>query len=707
MSKRYTKFLEDATESYNVYNKNNVSIFDAIYSKTIDSVKCFGPAPTRFYDFQTDFLILGLTQSGIQYASSNNRLYVASTIGTTGFCDVVGYSFNPQTLVRTLIGRVRITLPNQAATSHTPVMLKVDDSNTSNIKIALATRAATVLINGGVFVANKVSLANFTMSPSPFQVFMAIASDTTGVYMYQDPAAVGVGHLMGSTIIGVAKTTTNELISLRGANTTTINHDGFDFSVAPTITSYPSTAAVVNGTASVFQMTAHPFQNNDMLVFTASPPTGFTASTGLAVQTVYFVRNRTANTFELSATSGGASILGTSVTTPTFVRAFGTSTNAYLNSRKTSTVTFGISETPLLLDCVKAVTIQDAPYGAVESIFVPTTAGFWCYKLSEVTNGATSLPSVNKINITGTGTDYVSITPVAATYSEALQKIIFTSAAFSFYMKSWANNSISHAFGSQISKWLENTGEESAYFRGFVVSGLDVINGILFCSITTTGQRGILAMLLRADSSFETSKLVSPITFIGPSKASFVSSLEKLYELTDNIAIRIRSAMTSTDTMFDDQVTGWIDIDTVADLGSISLSPYAQIEVTWEMASFLSGNPAQVSDIALAHERLDEMDDRFTGMADGTTSDIPSYVVYRQVRLFSGSTPTLFHRAYDDNFNVVESMDTVTNSAQVTYSINDGLSYSAGVGPNQVGKLIRFERLTPPGVIVKNSLRIS
>lgn len=704
MSSRYTKFLNDAAESVGVYNKNSISTFGNIYSKTIDSVKCFGPAETKFYDVQTDNLILTFTQSGIQFKTAS-RLYLLSTIATAGFADVLCYNVDPITKVRSIVGRHRVTLPNQAATNHTPVALKVDDSNTSNIKIVIATRAATVLINGGIFVANKVALSDFTMSPSPVQSFMALSSDIRGVYMYQDPALTGAAHAMGNTVIGMGKTTANEIIAVKGANTLAISHDGFDLNVAPTITSYPSTAPVVNGTASVFQMTGHPFQNNDMVVFTANAPTGFTVSTQTAVQTVYFVRNRAANTFELSATSGGASILGTSVTTPTFVRAFGTSTNAYLNSRKTGSITFGISETPLLTDGIKACTIPDAPYGALESIFFPTTAGFWSYKLSEITTSATTLPSLNKINVTGTGTDYVAPTPVTATYSEALQKIIFTSAAFSFYMKSWVNSQISHGFGTQISKWLENNGETSAFFRGFVVSGLDVYDGVIYASITTTGQRGVLVADLRSDRSFDYSKLISPVTFIGPSKAAFVSTLEKLYELTDNTAIRIRSAMTATDPIFNTAISGWNAIDSVADLSYLSLDPWAQIECTWDMASYLSGNPAQVSDVALAHERLDEMTDYFTGMSDGTTSDIPSYVVYRQVRVYASAPTTLYHRSYDDDFNVVESMDTTTNSSQVTHSTNDGLSWSAGVGPNQVGKLLRFERTLSPTVIVKNSLR--
>jgi flavin-binding protein dodecin len=91
-------------------------------------------------------------------------------------------------------------------------------------------------------------------------------------------------------------------------------------------------------------------------------------------------------------------------------------------------------------------------------------------------------------------------------------------------------------------------------------------------------------------------------------------------------------------------------------------------------------------------------------MADGTTSTAPSHVVYRQVKLVGG-TPELIHRGIDDNENVVESLSSVTHVAQVTHSLDEGLTWIPGPGPDQLYKRIRFTRISPPGLIVNNSLR--
>lgn len=65
-----------------------------------------------------------------------------------------------------------------------------------------------------------------------------------------------------------------------------------------------STVTISNASPGVVTWNSHPFVANDAVYFstTGALPTGLTAGTK------YFVRNPATNTFEVSATSGGASI---------------------------------------------------------------------------------------------------------------------------------------------------------------------------------------------------------------------------------------------------------------------------------------------------------------------------------------------------------------------------------------------------------------
>ena len=131
-----------------------------------------------------------------------------------------------------------------------------------------------------------------------------------------------------------------------------------------------------------------------------------------------------------------------------------------------------------------------------------------------------------------------------------------------------------------------------------------------------------------------------------------------------------------------------------------------QIKIEWDVLTFLSGIPTQVQDILFGHDLLGDMSKYWKGLATGTTDTSPSYTVYRQTQLF-GSVPTWYHRGLDDAGNVVEFFNTVTHVSQFNYSTDDGLTWTPGVGPDQVGKRLRFARTNPPNVILTCSLKES
>lgn len=698
---RYAPFLANQAVQSGSYDKTKISLFGNAFQKTLNSENCFGPGLTKFIDIQTDFAA-AQGVGGPQHATPNGRLFTLSTV-TAGVVSIALYSINPLTGAHAPIGRMLVTLPNQGTSAHTTRFIRVVDNGTTGWTIFIGTVAATTVLNGGVFRVNKVDLADFQMG-TPTQIYMAQNDDEKGVYMLQDPTAVGAAHVMTTILGGAYDLTTNLLLSTKGS-AATMTTDGFDMSVAPTIVKTPTTGNTANASPT-FQMTGHPYQNNDPVVILLNAPTGFTATLPNTVQTVYFIRNRTANTFELSATSGGASINATSVTGGTVIaRAFGTSVNAYLPARKSGTVTTGFVGTAILLDAQKIVTPGHGTLSGIKCLFVPTTSNFYFIPLTAIAAGVTSFVGSVGVNNLGNGIDYVAPTTVAATYSEVLDKIIFSSAAFAFYAKSILNNSISHAFGTQISSWLENTGRQADYFRGFVVTALDVQNGRIFVGMNTAGQRGILAIDARSDQSFGYSRLISPVIDLGgPSTAKFFATVEQLYELTDTIRVRARSASLASDAVFNSDSGGFTDLEAAQDL-NLPLQRYVQLEVTWDVLTFLSGVPTQLSELNLGHDLLTDMDPYWKGLASGTTDTSPSHTVYRQTRLYVSYPSSFQHIGTDDAGNVVENFNTTTHASQFTHSLDEGITWLAGLGPNQVGKRLRFTRTNPPNVIVTTALK--
>jgi hypothetical protein len=299
---RFQNMIGTGSYTVNAFNKNLINLFGNVIKKQISGVDCYGPGLTRFMDVQTDFTGL-VTLSGVSQKTANGRKFIVSTVAA-GVASVALYSVDSQNN-DTPLGRILVTFPNQGGTTtHTVRFIRVLDSGTTNWTIVIGTVAGTTTVNGGAFRVHKVNLSDFSFSPSPVQFFMQIANDSKGVYMMQDPTAVGAAHAMRDFIGGGVDGT--ELITARGT-AANLSHDGFDLTQVPTIPSFVCTGATSIGSP-IFTMTGHPFAVGDAIVPTANTPGGFTQANGASTQVVYYVSATGfgANNFQLSTTPGGS-----------------------------------------------------------------------------------------------------------------------------------------------------------------------------------------------------------------------------------------------------------------------------------------------------------------------------------------------------------------------------------------------------------------
>lgn len=712
---RYINAGLQTSISSGVYDKTKTSLFGRSQQKTINSVNVVGPPSTVFVDTQTDATIVpGLAPQ----VTPNGRMFIPVGI-SGGILTIALYNFNLTTGAKSYVGKITANFPNSAATTHTFKFFRVYDGASVGVitgwKIVVGT-TGSVAINGGVFLINNVALSDFVpISPPVFG--LAITNNAKSVYQLQDPAALGVSNNITALMGGGLNRSTQEILLTNGTAASMTMH-GFDLTLTPNIINLHSTAQsqttlFVGTSPSAFFSTnaaTTTMQANDPIVITANAPTGFTASTSVS-QTVYFARDIQTVTgvvyFNLSATSGGVAITpGSNTTNINIMRAFGQSSSLYEASRKTGTVATGFIGTALGTDSQCIDTINDvlSPNNGQVCYFVSTNSNFYHFRLTDISSGATNLPTAFGVNALGAGIDIITPTPTFATYDSTTGKIIFTNAAFSFMAKNWANGSISSIFGGQSNQWLENNGQVTQYFRCNAINSISRQGGWLFVSTSTAGQRGVLCIDMQSDNVYGYSYGISPIidTQAISSKMGFITTLEQLFNLTDGTELYYRTAATSSDAIFNSATGSWSLISENADLSSISIQRYIQFKMGHDVLSLLSGTPSQVSDIVLGYQPITDSSMNWEGSVDNSSQSgsSPMYVAFRLLTSYtSGTVPTLYVRGIDDSGNIAYSYNTSTNASDFKYSTNNGTSWNAlGTIPNTpLTTEVRLQVTSPSG----------
>jgi hypothetical protein len=481
----------------------------------------------------------------------------------------------------------------------------------------------------------------------------------------------------------------------------------FDYSIAPTITNYACTAPTAPASPT-FTMAGHPFVANDPVVITASAPGGFTLTTASAVQTVYFVRNPAANTFELSATSGGASINATTAVTPTITRAFGQSTAMF--DRKTNNLP-ALAGTLLLTNSEQyALPSHSANSGFACAAF-GTTTNLYFGKLSELTSGATTWPSLVTSNVTGTGLDITAPTPTFLSWGNTTDHFYYTTSTFVVVAKQLVNSIIRFVFGNLSNQYIETLNPSTLPYSLVATTGLHANQGWVFAAGSTAGQRVILALNARSDDYFGYSFITSPVIFTNNAVPKLLEPFEQLTDSTNSMNLYYRTAATASDAIFNSATGSWTLVPNAKDISSFSFQAYTQFRIGFQICTLQPNTPAQVNDLMVGYTPQSEISDNWVGSGDNTTQNgaSPARTAFRLATAYATSVPTLYFRAYDDSGTLVASANTSANPTLFEYSSNNGTSWnSLGTIPNVAGTTeVRYNWATPPGVRVTCSLRES
>lgn len=677
-----------------IYDQTKTTIQGRVASKVMSGDTVLGPPVTKFIDVFSD---TGQVPTGAIRVTDNNHLFVCGA-PTAGNIPILLYDFNLTTGAYTYVGRINMATPNTAATTHTIKSIRIaNDSGTTNWKIFLTT-TATVTINSGTFLLNKIDRADFI--PLGTTIPLATSSDAKAVYLLQDPSNIGVGQLQIASVGSSYTTTTNRLYVHNGV-AATHQFYVYDTSTAPTYT--VNTVNVSVGAPGVVTDTGHTFANNTPVVFSSGP-----LPTGLVVGTVYFVRNAVAGvSYELSATTGGASITttGSPATGVSIGRAFGTCSNLFVH--KTGNLP-ALTGTLLSTDSEElAIPVSSPINGGVlngnECIFLATTTNLYLGLVSQLTSGATAWASLSTSNALGTANQITTPALTFATWSNALDQVVYVTNTSKFISKQLENNVIKSITGELINTYYEGFSFDTVPLGLTAISALTDRDGWIFASSSTVGQRGVIASDFKSDNSNDYSYIVTKVLDNPNSQLKFYTSYEKLFDETGNIVLQYRTSG------FGSITGGWIDIPAFEDLTSLVMtSNQIQFKILFAMQSEGSSSPAQVAELIIGNESNSGISDYFEFSDDNSDNNTPSRCAFRLKKAYASTVPTLYFRAYDLSDSLLVNHNTVTNAANFEYSTDSGVTWlPLGTIPNTVGTLVRYTFTSPPGVNIRPGLKES
>jgi hypothetical protein len=764
------------------YDQTRTTLAGRVATRNINSKLVAGPAPTRFFDVFSDTLGT-VTPTATFFASQSGRVFLLGTIAA-GVLPILCYEFNTTTGVPTYLGRINMSIPSSPAIVHTIRSLKVCDTGITGWRIYVHA-TGTILVGGsGTLLANNISRSDFVQVSAPTIPF-ATGNDQKAVYQLGRLASLGSRSMtitLGTPVkfnftahgfnnndqvyftsqVGSAWTTStfvvntkyfvrnatandfelsatfngasvaaaagptsvimqplNQEIDTFGAildrsNGKLYTHVGTaaspqyfvrDTSIPPTYSTL--TVDVVTGTPGKIQIVGHGLTENEPVQFLAgSLPSAF------SLNITYFVKNPTANDFELSATAGGASIssLSTSVGV-TLGKAFGYTNSQWLH--KTSILP-GITGSIIATDVERNANPISAPINGSllngqSCAFFATSTNLYLGRLDELTPETFTWPSLTTSNLLGALNQIVTPVPTHASWADSLDHAIIlagaaATTAFRILLKKVENNKLTTMFGDYGLDYYETTSRDNYELKlAAVPFNFTNQNGWLLVGGSSVGQRGLIAMDVRSDCLFDFSYIVSKVVSIPQN--SIIKSINIFKELaatSGELDVYYRTSG------FGSISGGWTSVNE-GELLSLAGLTSIQFKICFKTQSIGHTSHIQVSDMEIAYEAAEELSDNWEYSFDDSSSGVPTRVGFRLKTAYPSAVPsTLSFRAFDLSGVLLVDHDITNEASRFQYSTDQGTTWlSLGTVPNVVGTLVRYTFSSPPGVDIRPGLKDS
>jgi len=344
------------------------------------------------------------------------------------------------------------------------------------------------------------------------------------------------------------------------------------------------------------------------------------------------------------------------------------------------------------------------PNDGVECV-VFFTSTFACrVPYSDLSNGATTLPNLETVNLQPGVNVLTSQSAARATFSDIYQKIIFISSANMFIVKDFQDNQAD--FYTQVAGYdFDETGTEKEMypFRVGSATGFDTKNGYVCILSSTSGQRGVYIGNYDSEDRFGVSSIISPVMNVANERLlRFTVGIERP-DLASPICVYYRFSG------FGSEAGGWILVADNHSLGGVvSSSGQVQFKINYKVFANNSTNPLQISSAGILVQSNNTISDKWEFSNSLTEDTLTPVVAFRLKEVYASVVPILYFRAYSLTDTLVVENNSVTHAAKFEYSTTNGATWtSLGTIPNTVGTLVRYTFDSPVGVDIRPSLRES
>lgn len=404
---------------------------------------------------------------------------------------------------------------------------------------------------------------------------------------------------------------------------------------------------------------------------------------------------------EIDATNGFVYILNGVAATPKVFKFVNTVPTAapvagYSQANGTIVVTGtlapALTGTILLVNCVKLGTPGSwSPNSGNLCLTFLTTTQIYHAKVSDITNGATSLPSLASGNLAGSA-DLVTPTAAFGQYSGLLDKFVIMGTIGQVIVKQGINNDTnSKIFGLNSFIKTETGGTITPSDFGAVTNlCLTVSNGFAIMTNTSVGQRNFVALDLAADESSVgnatsafpgqiNASIISPVLSGNFTQGTIMGIYYELAKRSVKATIQYRTSgfATGPGSGFD---ATWTSVPKDGDLSGIVNATQVQFRLLFTMMGMETTNPPQINEAYFVYTDSAQTSDRWVGSVDNSTQsqNSPMKVGFRFQGPAYSPLPTKFVvKAVDDSNNTVLTFDTVANPGQFAQTNNNGTSYTA------------------------------
>lgn len=461
------------------------------------------------------------------------------------------------------------------------------------------------------------------------------------------------------------------------------------------------------------------------------------ATLGSTTKTVYQIGDTTTQAAQTvtvadggdnDATNGFVYILNGAAATPKIFKFVNTVPTAapvtgYSQANGTIVITAtlpALAGVVLLVNCVKLGTIAHTANSGSLVLTWLTTTTIYNAKTSDVTNGATSLPSLLSGNMAGSA-DFLTPTAAFGQYSAFIDKFMIMGTIGQVIVKQGINNDPnSKIWGANSFIKSEIGGTITPGDFGAVTNlCLTDMEGWVVMTNTSVGQRNFLALDAFSDeASVATaasggtlgqinSSIITPVLSGIFSKGVVMGLYYELSKRSVKPTLQYRTSGFATGPGVGFDAT-WTTVPKDGDLSALAGVTQAQFRFLFTMMALEVSNPPQLNETYFIYTDNTQTSDNWVGSLDNSTQsgNSPMYVAWRLQTAYASVVPKLFARGIDDSGSTIFTFDTVTNAAAFSYSTNNGTSWNAlGTIPNTpLTTELRVNVASPSGTRLRWSL---